>query len=122
LHISISNPPKTYFQTFDKFHKKKFSTYLYYCWIQKSIRFDAKNPRPKKPKYQITWVNCTYKFILTTYTNIKDKDLVWEDFLGFYEFMTSRGDYKKHKGIFSVGKDYICPSNWRLGPEGASSK
>lgn len=76
-------------------------------------------------------MNHTYKFILTTYTKIEDKD-VWDDFLGFYELMTSRGEleayvfetyfnlvdfvwpwgyYKKHKCIPLVGKDYICPSN-----------
>jgi len=82
LHILIPNPPKTYFHTFDKLHKKNFFLYLYYWWIQKSTRFDAKYPRPKKPKYQITWVNRTYKFIMTTYTNVENKNLMWEDFQG----------------------------------------
>ncbi len=70
--------------------------YLYYWWIQKSIRFDAKYPRPKKAKYQITWVNCTHKFNLTTYTKIENKDLVWEDFSRFYELMTSKGELEAY--------------------------
>ncbi len=71
-------------------------------------------------------MNHTYKFILTTCIKIKNKDLILEDFLGFYELMISRGeleayafetyhdlvnfvwswgDYKKNKGIPLVGND-----------------
>ncbi len=57
---------------------------------------NAKNLKPKKPKYQITWVNYTYKFILTTYTLIENKGLVWEDFSRFYELMTSKGELKSY--------------------------
>jgi hypothetical protein len=49
-----------------------------------------------KPRYQIAWVKCTYKFILTTYIKIKDKDLVWEKILGLYEFMISRGELEAY--------------------------
>jgi hypothetical protein len=57
LHISILDPPKIDFHTFSRFSKEKFLKYLYYWWIQKSIKFDAKDPRPKKPRHQIEWVN-----------------------------------------------------------------
>jgi hypothetical protein len=33
---------------------------------------------------------------MTTYTNIKDKDLVWEDFSGFYELTTLRGELEAY--------------------------
>ncbi len=59
LHISILDPPKTKFQTLDRFYQKKKFKHLYFRWIQKSIRFDVRDPRPKKPRYQIAWVNHT---------------------------------------------------------------
>jgi hypothetical protein len=37
LHISIPNPPKTNFQSLNRFYKKINSKYLYFRWIQKSI-------------------------------------------------------------------------------------
>jgi hypothetical protein len=135
---------KHIFKPLIKFTKIKFQNIYIIGGYKKSIRFYAKNPRPNKPKYQITWVNRTYKFILTIYTKIENKDLVWDNFLRFYELMTSRGEleayvfetylnlvdfvwswgyYKKHKGIPLVGKDYIiCPFNYKLGPGGVSSK
>jgi hypothetical protein len=73
-------------------------------------------------------VNRTYKFISTTCIKTEDKDLMCEDFSGFYElisrgeleayvfetyldltnFVWFWGDYKKNKGILLVGKDYIA--------------
>jgi hypothetical protein len=41
-------------------------------------------------------VNHTYKFISTTCIKIEDKDLVWEDFIGFYELMISRGELEAY--------------------------
>ncbi len=116
---------------------------MYYQWIQKSIRSDVKYLRPKKPRYQIAWLNHTYRFIRIAYTEIENKDLVWEDFLGFYEFMIlggeveayvfetypelmnfvwSWGDYRNNKGVLLVGKDCIGLFRWRLGLGRASSK
>jgi hypothetical protein len=82
-------------------------------------------------------------FIPITYIEIENKDLVWQDFSRFYEFMISGGelevyvfetyldlinfvwswgDYMKNKGILLVGKDYICLSKLRLGLGRVSSK
>ncbi len=39
---------ETYHKVIDMIYKEKFEKFLYYRWIQKSIRIDSKNPRPKK--------------------------------------------------------------------------
>ncbi len=52
--------PKTNHEVIDKIYKEKFEKFLYYHWIQKSIWIDSRDLRPKKPRYQITWVNRTY--------------------------------------------------------------
>jgi hypothetical protein len=88
-------------------------------------------------------LNHTYRFIPITCTKIENKDLVWQDFSRFYDFMISGGeieayvfetyhdlinfvwswgDYRKNKGILLVGKDYICLSKLRLGLGRVSSK
>jgi hypothetical protein len=51
---------KTNHKVIDRIYKEKFEKFLYYRWIQKSIQIDSINPRPKKARYCITWVNCTY--------------------------------------------------------------
>jgi hypothetical protein len=47
---------------------------------------------------------------------------VFKTYLNLMDFVWSWGYNKKHKGIPLMGKDYICPSNWRIGPRGVSSK
>lgn len=82
---------KHIFKPLIKFTKIKFQNIYIIGGYKSLLDFIAKNPRPNKPKYQITWVNRTYKFILTIYTKIENKDLVWDNFLRFYELMTSKG-------------------------------
>ncbi len=88
-------------------------------------------------------MNHIYKFISIACTKTENKDLVWEDFLRFYEFMISRGeleayvfetyidltnfvwswgDYMNNNGIPLMGKDHTIPSSWRFDLRGASSK
>ncbi len=88
-------------------------------------------------------MNHTYRFIPITYTEIENKDLVWQDFSRFYDFMISGGeleayvfetyldltnfvwswgDYMKNKGILLMGKDCIGLSRLRLGLGRVSSK
>jgi len=70
-------------EVIDRIYKDKFEKLLFYRWIQKSIQTNSKDPRPKRPRYQITWVNHMYRFILTVCTSTTDINLVWEDFSTF---------------------------------------
>jgi hypothetical protein len=47
-------------EVIDRIYKDKFEKLLFYRWIQKSIQTNSKDPRPKRPRYQITWVNHMY--------------------------------------------------------------
>jgi hypothetical protein len=129
--------PKTNHEVIDKIYKEKFEKFLYYCWIQKSIRTNFKGPRPKKPRYQITWVNCTYQFILIACTSTSDINLMWKNFSSFWDliskddeltsyaiefyldlidFLWSWVDYKKDKCIRLLGKERIGLTCYMLGP------
>jgi len=51
---------ETNHKVIDRIYKEKFEKFLYYYCIQKSIRINSKDPRPKRPRYEITWVNHMY--------------------------------------------------------------
>jgi hypothetical protein len=86
---------------------------------------------PSKRASQVNHINCSYIFLMITCTSTQDVDLVWDDFLEFYNliyysvallehaiarfpnllhFLDSWVVYEKEKGIPLVGPKRIPPS------------
>jgi hypothetical protein len=97
---------------------------LDYHWILKSIIQNAALRSFKRAKDQLSHINCIYIFFPTTCTSAQDIDLIWDDFLEFYNlnyfsvallehaiarfpnllhFLDSWVVYKEEKGIPLVG-------------------
>jgi hypothetical protein len=129
---------ETNHKVIDRIYKEKFEKFLYYRCIQKSIRTNSKDPRPKRPRYEITWVNDMYRFIPTICTSTIDINLMWEDFSNFWDFINKNNeltsnaietyldlidflwswvDYRKDKGKPLLGKECIGPTCYKLGPK-----